>query len=186
MARLNAALTAAVKKKVIQAYESLYLDIDGGIYITNAPMNIVIDGQTFISVGQFLGFSSMEENRLFTTSEVTITMAGIPAFETGESFLQQILQHDYVDKEVKIYRTFLDLDTHIDSFLMFKGRVDAPVIEDDPGNTTTVACTCSSHWVDYERTNGLITNNNRQQQLYTGDVAFEYAADIVKDIQWKP
>ena len=57
MARLNAALTAAVQKKVIQAYESLYLDIDGGIRVTNAPMNIVIDGQTFISVGQFLGLS---------------------------------------------------------------------------------------------------------------------------------
>lgn len=186
MARLSAALQAAVAKKVVQPYESLYLDIDGGIYVTNAPMDITIGSDTYISVGQFLGFSSLEENRLFTTSEITITMAGIPAFETGESFLQQILQFDYVDKEVKIYRSFFDHDTYIDSFLMFKGRVDAPVIDDDPGDTTTVACTCSSHWVDYERTNGMITNDNRQQALYTGDLAFEYAADIIKDIQWKP
>lgn len=186
MSRLSAVLQTAVEKKVIQAYESLYLDIDGGIYITNAPMNITIGANEYISVGQFLGFSSLEENRLFTTSEITISMAGIPAFETGESFLQQVLQFDYVDKEVKIYRSFFDHDSYIDSFLMFKGRVDAPVIDDDPSNTTTVACTCSSHWVDYERTNGVITNNNRQQQLYAGDVAFQYASDIVKDIQWKP
>ena len=146
---------------------------------------ITIDGNEHISVGQFLGFSNIEENRLFTSNEITITLAGIPAFETGESFISQILQHDYVDKEVKIYRTFFDHDTHIDSFLMFSGRVDSPVIQDDPAQTTTVACTCSSHWVDYERTNGVITNDSRQQAIYTGDRAFQYANEIVKDISWK-
>lgn len=186
MSRLSSALQDAVEKKVIQCYESLYVDIDGGIYITNAPMDISIDGNTYISVGQFLGFSSIEEQRLFTTSEITVTLAGIPAFETGDSFLQQVLQFDYVDKEVKIYRSFFDHDTYIDSFLMFKGRLDSPVIEDNPGDTTTVAATCSSNWVDYERTNGMITNDARHQSFYSGDLAFEFAADIVKDIQWKP
>ena len=186
MSRLTQLLVAAVERKVIQCYESLYMDIDGGIYITNAPYNITYDGNEYISVGQFLGFSAIEENRLFTTSEITVTMAGIPAFETGESFLQQILQHDYVDKEVRIYRTFFDHDGYIDSFLMFKGRVDAPAIEDDPGNTTTVSCTVSNHWVDYERTNGMMTNNNRHQALYSGDLGFEYASQIIKDIKWKP
>lgn len=186
MARLSSQLQDAVENKVIQCYESLYLDIDGGIYITNAPMNITIDGDEYISVGQFLGFSQIEEQRLFTTSEITVTLAGIPAFENGDSFIADILQYDYVDKEVKIYRTFFDHDTHIDSFLMFSGRVDSPTIQDDPADTTTVAATCSSHWVDYERTNGVITNNNRQQALYTGDIAFEYANEIIKDITWKP
>jgi hypothetical protein len=185
MSRLSAALQAAVEKQVIQCYESVYLDIDGGIYITNAPMNITIDGNEYISLGQFLGFSSIEEQRLFTTSEITVTLAGIPAFETGDSFVSQILQFDYVDKDIWIYRSFFDHDTYIDSFLMFKGRIDSPVIEDDPGETTTVATTCSSHWVDYERTNGVITNDNRQQALYSGDLGFEYANQVIKDIQWK-
>lgn len=185
MARLSAALQTAVEKKVIQCYESVYLDIDGGIRITNAPMNITIDSNEYVSVGQFLGFSQIEEQRLFTTSEITVTLAGIPAFETGESFLSQILQYDYVDKDIEIYRTFFDHDSHIDSFLMFKGRVDAPTIQDNPQDTTTVAATCSSHWVDYERTNGMITNDNRQVALYSGDRAFQYANQIVKDITWK-
>ena len=185
MARLSTALEDAVEKKVIQCYEAFYVDIDGGIYITNAPMNITIDGDEYISVGQFLGFGTIEEQRLFTATEITVTLAGIPAFETGESFLQQILQYDYVDKQVKIHRAFFDHDTFIDSFLMFQGRLDSPVIEDDPGDTTTVAATCSNNWVDYERTNGMITNNDRQQALYTGDLGFEYAAEIIKDISWK-
>ena len=186
MSRLNAALQAAVGKKVIQCYESLYYDIDGGMYVTNAPRDIVIAGNTYVSLGGFLGFSSLEENRLFTASEVTVTLSGIPSYEgAGVDFIAQILENDYVDREVKIYRSFFDYDTYIDSFLMFSGRMDSPVIQDDPGATTTIAVTCSSHWIDYERTNGMITNDSRQQALYPGDVGFEHAAHVIKDIQWK-
>lgn len=189
---IHANIQSAVENKVIQCYESLFLDIDGGIRITNAPRDLTITDagadRTFTSVGQFLGFSAIEEQRLFTTNEVTISLSGIPAFETGDSFIADILQYDYVDKDVRIYRSFFDKDEHIANgdFLIFSGRVDAPVIEDDPADTTTVATTCSSHWVDYERTNGMITNDNRQTALYTGDRAFQYANQVIKDITWKP
>ena len=186
MARLSTALQTAVEKKVIQCYEAAYLDIDTGIYITNAPMNITIDGDEYISLGGFLSFSSIEENRLFTTNEITITLSGIPAFEDGTNFITDILQYEYVDKEVKIYRAFFDRDVFIDSFLMFSGRIDSPIIDDSADDTTTVTATCSSHWVDYERVNGMITNDSRHQALYSGDVAFQHAKDIIKDIQWKP
>tara|TARA_B100001248_G_C27394870_1_gene464835 strand:+ start:1017 stop:1598 length:582 start_codon:yes stop_codon:yes gene_type:complete len=192
MARLSSALQTAVEKKVIQCYESVFVDVDGGVRITNAPMSVdIVDppggsSQQFISVGQFLGFSQIQEERLFTTNEVTITLAGLPAFDnSGKSFVEQFLNHDYVDKSVRIYRTFFDHDTLLDSFLIFEGRISAPVIEDDPQNTTTVAATCSSHWIDYERTNGTITNDNRQQSLHTGDRAFQFANQVIKDIQWK-
>jgi hypothetical protein len=95
------------------------------------------------------------------------------------------LQFDYIDKDVRIYRTFFDHDTHIGSFLIFKGRVDSPVIQDDPAGTTTLATTCSSHWVDYERSTGLITNDNRHKEIYSGDKGFEFANVVVQDIQWK-
>lgn len=183
--RLSSALETAVAKKVIQCYESLYMDIDDGVYITNAPMNITIGSNTYLSVGQFLGFSAIEENRIFTTSEVTVSLSGLPSHELGTNFISDILQYDYVDKDVSIYRTFFDHSSYIDSFLMFKGRVDSPVISDDPAGTTTLAATCSSHWVDYERENGLITNDSRQQGLYSGDVGFAFAKEQLKDIQWK-
>lgn len=183
--RLSAALISAVEKKVIQCYESVYIDIDDGVYITNAPYKIAIDGNDYLSVGQFLGFSAVQEEKVFTTSEVTISLSGMPSYELGTSFISDLLQYDYVDKEVKIYRSFFDYDTYIDSFIMFKGRLDSPVIQDDPNKTTTIAATCSSHWVDYERTNGVITNDDRQQDLYSGDLGFAFAKETIKDIKWK-
>ena len=187
----QAKIITAAGKQVLQLYESLYMDIDDGVFITNAPGNVTIaDGigsgtNVYQSVGQFLGFSAVQEEKIFTTSEVTISLSGLPSHELGTDFISDILQYDYVDKDVRIFRTFFDRDVEIGSFLMFKGRVDSPVIKENPNDTTTLATTCSSHWVDYERDNGIITNDNRQKDLYSGDKGFEFAKEVIKDVQWK-
>tara|TARA_R110002020_G_scaffold167588_5_gene355975 strand:- start:511 stop:1167 length:657 start_codon:yes stop_codon:yes gene_type:complete len=202
----------ALGKKTLRCYEALAIELrkksDNSlekIFITNAPHDVTISdtdstgstsNKTFTSVGAFLGFSQISEERLFTTSEITISLAGIPAFGknvddgSGNSvtlnFIQQFLNYNYVDQPVRIYRVFFDEDiANIGSMLMFDGRISAPVIEDDPADTTTVAATCASHWQDYERSNGVITNDNRQQSLYTGDRAFQYASKLIQDIKWQ-
>lgn len=187
MARFNQAIIDAVNQKVINAYEMLYVDMDGGIYVTNAPTDISYGGNTYISLGNFLGFSGIEEQSDFTINEITISLSGVPAFDDGgNSFINVVLQYDYIDKPVQIYRAFFNRDTFIDAFLMFEGRINAPMIQDDPGGTTTVGVTVSNNWVDYDRVNGMITNNDRHQSLYPGDLFFEHANETTKDIAWKP
>lgn len=187
MARFNQTIIDAVEQKTITCYEMIYADIDGGIWITNAPRDISYGGNTYLGLGAFLGFSNIEETGKFSISEITVTLSGVPAFDAGDaSFVSIILQHDYIDKQVQIYRAFFNRDTFLDAFLMFEGRVSAPVIRDNPGETTTVAMTVSNNWVDYDRTNGMITNNERQQTLYPGDLFFEHANETTKDIAWKP
>lgn len=187
MARFNQTLINAVEAKTFTAYEMIYADIDGGLYLTNAPRDISYGGNTYLSLGGFLGFSAVEEKTQFTISEVTVTLAGVPAYDDNDSsFISLVLQHDYIDKQVKIYRAFFDRETFLDAFLMFEGRVSAPTIRDNPGDTATVAVTVSNNWVDYDRTNGVITNDSRQQALYPGDRIFEHAAETIKDISWKP
>ena len=187
----QAKIITAAGKQVQQCYESLYMDIDDGVFITNAPGNVTIaDGigsgsNVYFTVGQFLGFSAVQEEKIFTTSEVTVSLSGLPSHELGTDFISDILQFDYVDKDVRIFRTFFDRDVEIGSFLMFKGRIDSPVIKENTNETTTLAATCSSHWVDYERDNGIITNDNRQKDLYSGDKGFEFAKQVIKDVQWK-
>ncbi len=202
----------ALGKKTLRCFEALAIELrkksDNSlekIYITNAPHDVTISDtdsagttadQTFTTLGGFLGFSQISEERLFTTSEITISLSGVPAFGktvddgSGNSvtlnFIQQFLNYNYVDQPVRIYRVFFDEEvTNLGSMLMFDGRISAPVIEDDPQDTTTVAATCASHWQDYERSNGVITNDNRQQSLYTGDRAFQYASKVIQDITWQ-
>ena len=202
----------ALGKKTLRCFEALVIELrkksDNSlekIYITNAPHDVTISDtdsagttadKTFTTLGGFLGFSQIAEERLFTTSEITISLSGVPAFgKTADdgsgntvtlNFIQQFLNYNYVDQPVRIYRVFFDENiTNLGSMLMFDGRISAPVIEDDPQDTTTVAATCASHWQDYERSNGQITNDNRQQSLYTGDRAFQYASKVIQDITWQ-
>ena len=202
----------ALGKKTLRCFEALAIELrkksDNSlekIYITNAPHDVTISDtdsagttadKTFTTLGGFLGFSQIAEERLFTTSEITISLSGVPAFgKTADdgsgntvtlNFIQQFLNYNYVDQPVRIYRVFFDENiTNLGSMLMFDGRISAPVIEDDPQDTTTVAATCASHWQDYERSNGQITNDNRQQVLYTGDRAFQYASKVIQDITWQ-
>ncbi len=201
MGRLNTTLNEALAKKTIQAYELIYINIDGGIYISNAPYTVTISSNSqgvrdgsYIGVGQYLGFSEIREETKFTISEITATLSGIPAHDNNnDSILSELLSVDYVDKEVEIARAFFNkgsdntksIGEYLDSVLIFKGRISAPVIQDQPNETTTVAITASNNWIDYERTNGQVTNDNRQQALYTGDRGFQYSKDVVKDIKWQ-
>lgn len=72
-----------------------------------------------------------------------------------------------------------------DPLLIFDGRIDAPVIEEDPDSgKSTLSIKCSDHWADFERIAGRRTNHSDQQLFYPGDKGFEFADQSVKSIKW--
>ena len=185
---------SAVSKKNLTVFELVYVDIDGGIFMTNAPFNVTISDApngtrngTYASVGRFLGFSEIKEEQQFTISEITATLSGLPAYDqNNDSIIADLLQGDYIDKRAEIARVFYDSDyNYLSAILVFKGRISAPVIQDDPAETTTVAITAANNWIDYQRTNGMVTTDNRQTAIYSGDRGMQYAKDVVKDIKWQ-
>lgn len=194
---LGELFSAALKRKTLQAYEMVYIDIDEGIYLTNAPRDITYLGDTYTSVGSFLGFSEITEEQEFGVSEITVSLAGFPMYDLTDelgnpvNLFSQFLEHEYIDRTIRIYRAFFQEDALIVDggdpaiMLMFDGLVDAPVIQDDPAGNTTIAVKAVNQWVDFERINGRRTNDAEQQVLFPGDAIFKFAKDNVKDIQWK-
>ncbi len=171
------------------------MDIDGGIYVSNSQLAIDYDGNTYQPFGPWLGFSSVEETRNFQISKITITLSGLPQHDNnGETFISQFLQHDYVDKRVKIHRVFYDeYDQPItdgsgvmQGTLIFDGYIDRPTIEDDPHSQTTVGVEVSNHWVDFDRTAGRHSNDNEHKIFAPGDEFFQYAKRTRRDIKWQP
>lgn len=199
---------AALQKKTLQAYEMVWIDIDGGIFLTNAPVDIEYDEADYdevangtqpdwTSVGAFLGFSEISEEQEFGVSEVTVTLAGIPLHDLKDdqnndvNLFSEFLSNNFVDRKCKIYRAFFDEDTLIVDgadkaiMLMFDGLIDQPTITDDPASSTTVSVRVVNQWVDFQRTNGRHTNDAEQQVLHDNDRIFKFAKDSVKDIQWR-
>lgn len=201
----------ALSRKVVQTYEMCFLDmgptggtlgVDRGVWLTNAPMDIEFEGNTYVGVGGFLGFSEIVEEQEFGVKEVTVSLAGLPMYDlkdeggNSHNFFAEFLEHDYIDRKVKIYRAFFNDDQLITEangtpaiVMMFDGRIDYPTIQDAPDKTTTIAVRVANNWIDFERTNGRRTNDNEQRALTklmygAEDIGFEFVSETLKDIQW--
>jgi len=72
-----------------------------------------------------------------------------------------------------------------DPVLIFEGRMDEPGIEENPEDGSCVVTVSATNiWVDFERKAGRHTNHEEQQIFFPGDLGFQYASEIVKDITW--
>lgn len=155
-------------------------------YITNAPFNITIGANEYVAVGSMLGFSEIEENSDFTITQVTVSLNGLQSADVA-----LFLRANYTDRPLKIYRVWLDVDQQTvgNPLLIFDGRIDRPVINDD-GKSCTIGCTASSHWADYDRRAGRHTNYD--EQIYwslqmaspSTDKGFEFTGNNIKDLKW--
>ena len=161
-------------------------------YISNAPYDITVDTnissmgigqgtQTFTALGPFLQFGNVDESADFQINSVTVTLGGV-----RDTDLALFLDNQYLDQPIKIFRVWYDGSGAMidDPVMIFDGRIDKPVISDDPANGITIGCSASSQWVDYERRAGRHTNPSEQQYFYAGDTGFKFANIAIKDLKW--
>jgi len=180
---VGAAVLTELAKTANQPVHLVAIEFDEGwVYMCDGFRDITWDGHTWTAVGYFLGFTDIEESATLQVASVTVSLSGI-----DQSYVAAFLQEAYLDRQVKIHKAFLDADMDLVSapFLIFNGRIDAPVIEEDPDSgKSTLEVKCSDHWVDFERIPGRHTNHAEQQIHFPGDKGFEFADQIVKAIKW--
>lgn len=196
---MTVAQIAANELQSAKFFELLYLRVrDTGTstfehtYISNAPYDITVDTnvasmgigqgvQTFTALGPFLQFGNVDESADFQINQVTITLGGI-----RDGDLALFLENQYLDQPVKIFRVWYTGEGAMidDPVMIFDGRIDKPVISDDPDNGITIGCSASSQWVDYERRAGRHTNPSEQTFFFPGDTGFKFANIAIKDLKW--
>lgn len=161
-------------------------------YISNAPYDITVDTniasmgigqgvQTFTALGPFLQFGNVDESADFQINSVTITLGGV-----RDTDLALFLDNQYLDQPIKIFRVWYDGSGAMidDPVMIFDGRIDKPVISDDPESGITIGCAASSQWVDYERRAGRHTNPSEQVYFFPGDTGFKFANIAIKELKW--
>lgn len=161
-------------------------------YISNAPYDITVDTniasmgigngvQTFTALGPFLQFGNVDESADFQINSVTVTLGGV-----RDADLALFLDNQYLDQPIKIFRVWYTSDGALidDPVMIFDGRIDKPVISDDPENGITIGCAASSQWVDYERRAGRHTNPSEQKFFFPTDTGFKFANIAIKDLKW--
>jgi hypothetical protein len=147
---------------------------------TNASFNVTYNSNNYLPLGDFLGFTDVEETSDMSIASVTVTLSGIDPLTVA-----QWLVDDYIDKPVRIYRVYFSDDWGLigDPLMLFDGRIDSPMVQ-DTGNTVTVGCKAASQWTDFNRRNGRFTSDDLQRAIFPNDKGFEYSAVDKPNLKW--
>jgi hypothetical protein len=159
------------------------------LYFTSSNIDIDFDSNTapdsgtntYLAQGQFLYFGNITESSDLRVGQVDLTFTAVDT-----TTVALLLNNNYMNKRVVIYRAILDEDysfTSDDVFTVFDGRIMNYNIRETE-STATVTMTVASLFADFERKNGRRTNNASQQRVFSSDLGMNFSAEIVKDIKW--
>ena len=159
----------------------LILD-EGSHYLSDCYIPITYDGNEYLPTGSFLNFSDIIESNETNIEQIGISLSGI-----DQTFNNIFLTVDYIDREIEIYKAFLDTNDSLvsDPLLIFNGRLNNPTIKEDvDAGTSTLSFTASSLFVDFDKINSRFTNNESQQSFFAGDTGFRFSSVVVKELNW--
>jgi hypothetical protein len=150
------------------------------IRLTDYFHDLTHGGNTYSASSHLLEIGSPAESKQLQVNSLNIKLSGVE-----QSYIAILLGQNWTNKSLIIYRAVIDEDGAIigSPINMFQGLITQFEISEDE-TSVDVDIEAASHWADFERTAGRITNDNRQKQFFSADDGMNFAAKIVKDIRW--
>jgi hypothetical protein len=159
------------------------------VYFTNGHIDISYDSPTapdaganlYVAQGQFLGTGAVSESRDIRVNALSISFTAVDYTTLG-----YVLNNEYIDRRVVLYRAVLNDDYSLDPlkvFQYFDGRINDFQISES-ANTASLLIKVSSQFADYERVNGRRTNSTSQNRFFPTDLGLDFAPQIQVDIKW--
>jgi hypothetical protein len=186
---INAGLQNKLEGRSIFVADLIEMHFDTPIYFTTTNINLSFDSitaptagtNTYLAQGQFLNYGNIVESSDLRIGTLELTFTAVDT-----TMVAVVLNNNYIDKRVVIYRAVLGEDysfTSNDVFLVFDGRITGYLIK-EADKTAEIILTCASQFADFERTNGRRTNPASQNLHFPGDRGMDFSPQIVKDIAW--
>lgn len=185
---MSTAITAVTGTVSINHCVAITLDLGPGnvFYISDAYKPITVNGNVHTELGALLNISSSQENLRAATSDIQITLSGIPG---DEDYITPMLNRPIKGGLVTISRVFFDPITLLELpgqvYQRFSGVITNFAISEDSdynqGKLTRQAqVSCSSTLSVLEnKISGQRTNSADREKFFPSDVSF----DRVKELQ---
>jgi len=168
------ALAELAKPGVKLAWLAKLIFITETLYVWTGMSDLLYDGNVYTPVGGNGMVSPITESDETRGDGIQLQLSGIPSAQLA-LVLGQVSQ----GLEARVWLAFLDEDgTLLDVIDAYQGKMDQPVISDD-AETSSVAIRVENRYSD-SRTKARRWNHEDQQQLFPGDLGFEFVADIAK------
>lgn len=195
MARITPTLTSKFQGNAFVAAQIIEIELPSsylsknGVYFTDAPFSFSFDSgtqfdtgsQTYISSGDLIGVSDSKETGEIAVSAMTMTFSAL-----NTTYRDILAISSIINKRVNVYRVFFDEQTYATvatPLLLFKGKVSGYKIT-DAQETATFVIEVASQFVNFNRTNGVVTNEGSLQRYAPTSRAFEFAHKTDENIFW--
>lgn len=153
----------------------------GVLRLWTGSQDVVWNGQTWTGAGGLIGISGLEEGGEIVARGLTVSLSGIP-----QDLVAAVITDAQQGLPGKMWVALMAADGTIvaDPIQGFAGRLDVPTIMDG-AETCTVTISYESRLIDLNTPRELRYTHEAQQQLYPGDLGFEYVTSIQDaNLQW--
>ena len=149
-------------------------------YRTTAYFDITFDSNTYTAGADLLEIPSITEASKVATSTVNFSIEG-----ASQTFISLFLNNDHIHRPVKIFRAYLtDAGALVSNpYVIFLGYISGYGINETM-TTSRISINVANHWANFEMKRGRRTNDNSQQQIFSGDKFFEFSNAMMIDIEW--
>lgn len=178
---VNASLITELAKDNFTFVHFVELSLGSGLYLTDCAHDVDYGGTTYVASDQLLEIGSPTETQDLRVNTVTVELS---TSDQNSAYLAIFLANDWVNRSAVIKKACISNGSVVGAPLtIFNGQISKWQAAERSGRSA-IRVAIASHWADFERTNGRLTNSSSQQRIFPNDLGFEYAASTVRDISW--
>lgn len=176
---ISSTMLSALESGSFEMCHLVYLGISTGLYSTD-HYNPINDGPTTYDASEYLlEVGSPSESQDLRVNSLTLVFSNV-----GTTYLAAFLNNDWVNRQATIKRAVISQGLIVgDPLVVFDGKISGFQVSEDSGRSE-LSVSVASHWADFQKKAGRRTNSNSQQFYFSGDLGFEYAASLVRDLKW--
>lgn len=177
---IDSATQAALESNAFRMAHLLQINLSSIVRLTDYAYPINYGGQTYSTSGHLLTIESTTESSELRVGSFRLGLSGV-----SQEYVSILLNDDYVAKEVELSLALIDTSGNVigDAIKTFDGLIESYSMQDNQ-TSSTITLQVSSHWADFERKTGRLTNQTSQQYYFPEDTGFRFAAESIKDIKW--
>jgi hypothetical protein len=151
------------------------------VCLTDDVTTVDFGGDSYLAAGSFLNFDYDGDGDGLQVNTLTVTLSGV-----DQAIIAATLQTSFLGRPISLWRAYFNTAGVMqEPMLLFNGRCDGPAIEENVDDgTSVVQIRASSHFVDFERVRGRMTNDESQRVWFPSDKGFEFVSGLTKELQW--
>lgn len=176
---LHPAVITELKKDSVRLCHLVAMEFDSPEYMTDYAHDVEYDGVIYEASSSLLTIGAPRESNDIRVNSLNLELSGV-----NQTFIAKFLQENWINRRVIIFKAIMSSGQVVGQPIpIFMGQITQFEISED-NSTSKVIVSIASHWADFEKTSGRMTNDTNNRFYFPNDAGMEYAANSVRELKW--